>query len=362
MGRTPSRIAVVSGERFVTYRELNEWANQLGDYLRTHHIQPGDRIGVLLPRNEWAIIAILGILKSGGGYVPVDPLYPEERIDYMISDSGCRMVINEEALVRFREVAKEYDSSNLRPVNKSSDLAYVIYTSGTTGNPKGTLIAHYNVVRLFKTDRTLFDFNERDVWTLFHSLCFDFSVWEMYGALLFGGKLVILSADTARDPYEVLELLNREGVTILNQTPSAFYNLVKQELEREGTTLYLRYVIFGGEVLSPGKLAAWRQKHPAIKLINMYGITETTVHVTYKEITETEIAANASNIGQPIPTLTCYVLDREQRLVPIGVPGELYVGGEGVSRGYLNREELTRQKFIESPFKARRDCTARGIR
>ncbi|MES1249860.1 MAG: amino acid adenylation domain-containing protein, partial [Chitinophaga rupis] len=356
---TPGHTAIVYEETGITYKELNEIANQFGDYLRERYdIQPDDLLGIKLDRSEWMIIAILGVLKSGGAYVPMDPDYPQERIDYMVSDSACKVLIDEQELQRFRKELEDwsgvedvYKKSNPEKINKPSDLAYVIYTSGTTGNPKGALIEHRNVVRLMKADKSLFDFGPDDVWTLFHSFCFDFSVWEMYGALLFGGKLIILASQTAKDPNACLEVLHREGVTVLNQTPSSFYNLIKQEQEKTVACLQLRYVIFGGEALSPGRLTEWKARYPATRLINMYGITETTVHVTYKEITEAEIDSNRSNIGRPIPTLSCYVLDPNRKLVPIGVVGELYVGGDGVCRGYLNRNELTQEKFKANPFK-----------
>jgi amino acid adenylation domain-containing protein len=351
--RTPDNIALLFEETAISYQALNQQSNRLADYLREKYaIQPDDLIGLKLDRNEWMIIAILGVLKSGGAYVPIDPEYPEARINYIIEDSHCKLVIDKEELACFLGNGKKYNNSNLRLVNKPGDLAYVIYTSGTTGNPKGVLIEHKNVVRLFKTDKELFNFSAGDVWTLFHSYSFDFSVWEMFGALLYGGKLIVIPLETAKDPAAYLEVLNREGVTVLNQTPSSFYNLIRQELENEQANLQLRYVIFGGEALSPGKLTAWKERYPGIRLINMYGITETTVHVTYKEITQADIDSNRSNIGAPIPTLTCYVLDRNQNLLPIGVPGELYVGGEGLSRGYLNRQDLTSQRFIANPFRS----------
>lgn len=351
VARTPHHPAVVFQETMLTYDALNRWANRLGAYLTDrYHVGPDDLVGVMLDRSEWLIIALLGVLKAGGAYVPVDPSYPPERIDHMITDSACKLVIDEAELHRFRTLAGSYEDSDPIHAGRQHNLAYVIYTSGTTGKPKGTLIDNRNLVRLFVPYQRLFDFGPADTWTLFHSVCFDFSVWEMYGALLFGGRLVVVPALAAKDTRVFLQLLIEQRVTILNQTPSAFYNLIREEQEAQSTGLCLRYIIFGGEALSPGKLVVWRQRHPDAKLINMYGITETTVHVTYKEITEKEIALDHSNIGRPIPTLQCYVLDSRQHLLPPGVSGELYVGGAGVSRGYLNRDELTRQRFIENPF------------
>jgi amino acid adenylation domain-containing protein len=348
----PDNIAVAFENTTLTYAELNDITNRLGDYLRTNYqLVPGDLAGMLLERSEKMIIAIMGILKAGAAYVPIDPQYPKERIEYMIADSGCKVLINEQELARFNSVAHLYSNTNLAPVNHSGDLAYVIYTSGTTGTPKGTLIEHRNVVSLMKPDRQLFDFGPSDVWTMFHSYCFDFSVWEMYGALLFGGKVIVVPAMTAKDSHLFLALLQQEQVTVLNQTPSAFDSLVKVTLATDAPPLQLRYVIFGGEALSPGNLKEWYRQYPATQLINMYGITETTVHVTYKKITAVEIEKNNSNIGKPIPTLTCYVLDQQQNLLPAGISGELYVGGEGVSKGYINKKELTATRFVENPFK-----------
>jgi amino acid adenylation domain-containing protein len=349
----PDDTAVVSGFQTLTYSQLNEHANQLANSLRKKHsIQPDDRIGLLLNRSEWMIVAILAVLKTGAAYVPIDPNYPSERIEFMITDSNCVAVINETTLEQFRSEQHEYSKADLPAIHTKDNLAYVIYTSGTTGKPKGTLITHKNVVRLFFTDRRLFNFGPTDVWTFFHSYCFDFSVWEMYGALLFGGKLIVVPSVTARDSAAMLALLQTQQVTVFNQTPSSFYNIIHQALEHPVGALSLRYVIFGGEALSPARLAGWHKQYPQVQLINMYGITETTVHVTFKQITEKEISEGRSNIGKPIPTLTCYVLDKYGKPVPTGVFGELYVGGEGVARGYLNRDELTQQRFIQSPFVA----------
>lgn len=231
-----------------------------------------------------------------------------------------------------------------------NNLAYIIYTSGTTGNPKGVMIEHYNVVRLFKTNPSLFNFDSNDVWTMFHSYAFDFSVWEIYGALLFGGKLVIIPKDIAQDAGLYLDLLEKEKVTVLNQTPSAFYNLSDIHEVRLHKLLKIRYVIFGGEALNPIMLKFWNKTYPACQLINMYGITETTVHTTYKEIDEEDILLNRSNIGKVIPTVSCYLLDEQKKLVPFGVSGELYIGGDGIARGYLNRDSLNAERFVANPF------------
>ncbi|MHA7332277.1 AMP-binding protein, partial [Burkholderia pseudomallei] len=255
-------------------------------------------------------------------------------------------------------------------------LAYVIYTSGSTGRPKGVMVEHAQVVRLFGATQAWFGFDERDVWTLFHSYGFDFSVWEMWGALLHGGRLVIVPTEVTRTPSAFFALLCAEGVTVLNQTPSAFQALMSAQEEREEAALKadvdaeaeaagnieranvvahrLRYVIFGGEALEPRTLASWYARHgERTQLVNMYGITETTVHVTYCALrAEDAMRLGASPIGVRIPDLQLYVLDARREPVPMGVTGELYVGGAGVARGYLNRPELTRERFIDDPFVA----------
>ncbi len=248
------------------------------------------------------------------------------------------------------ESPAEDPGRDLENLNGSSDLAYIIYTSGTTGKPKGAMIEHANVVRLLFNDKFPFDFKRTDVWTMFHAYNFDFSVWEMYGALLYGGRLVVVPKEIVRDPALYLNMLKEERVTVLNQTPSAFYNLINQESRLEVKDCRLKYVIFGGEALKPFKLKQWREKYPDTRLVNMYGITETTVHVTYKEIGEREIERQISNIGSPIPTLTVYVMDENLKLAPLNVPAELCVGGKGLGRGYLNRQELTGEKFTASPY------------
>lgn len=361
--RNPEKIAVVYKERGLTYEELNVKANQIARKLRRQGVKEDCIVGIVAERSLEMIIGILAILKAGGAYLPISPDYPGERINYTLNDSGTFILLTQKAI--HKEIFSHSisiinldddelymeDGSNIENIATPNNAAYVIYTSGTTGKPKGTIIEHKNVVRLLFNDKMYFDFNENDIWSMFHSFCFDFSVWEMYGALLYGGKLIIVPKQTTLDPQSFLMLLKNERVTILNQVPSSFYNIIREEANFSDNRLELRYVIFGGEALKPAMLKPWKRKYPYTKLINMYGITETTVHVTFKEITDYEIAENKSNIGKAIPTLTTYIMDRDMKLLPIGVEGELYVGGEGLGREYLNRIELTTQKFIQNPYK-----------
>jgi amino acid adenylation domain-containing protein len=357
----PEKTAVIFNDFELTYGELNEKANQIANFLRSSGVAPDTIVAILLERSPKMIAAILGILKAGGAYLPVEPDYPEERIEFILKDSDARFLITsgslgknfdfkyQKILINSDEIING-DRTNPENINKVTDSAYIIYTSGTTGLPKGAIIEHRNVVRLLTKGKAIFGLNDSDIWTMFHSYCFDFSVWEMYGALLFGGKLVIVPALTAKNPDEFYELLSKREVTVLNQTPEAFYSLSDVICNQNGYALSLRYLIFGGEALKPVRLKQWKKLFPELKLINMFGITETTVHVTYKEITEQEINTNAGNIGRALPSTSVYVMDESMKLVPPGIPGELYVGGDGVCRGYLNREDLTKARFMINPY------------
>jgi amino acid adenylation domain-containing protein len=348
----PGKVAAVIDHQHITYKELDERSSRLAANLRQRGIEPDKIVAVQLHRSLEIIVAMLGILKAGGAYLPIDPEYPQERIDYMLKDSNAVEYLTSPALEKNGGSGTTQFIPEPRCRHYSSQLCYIIYTSGTTGKPKGVMLEHRNVIRLLFNTRFQFNFNEKDVWTMFHSPCFDFSVWEMYGALLFGGELVIIHRRQARDPGEFLRLLKKHHATVLNQTPSAFYNLIDEESLEEKKQLNLKYVIFGGEALSPMRLKNWEKRYPETKLINMFGITETTVHVTYREITKSDIQQNISNIGKPIPTLKTYILAKDKSLLPPGVDGELHVGGEGVARGYLNKPELTALKFTDNPYKS----------
>ncbi|BAZ51970.1 amino acid adenylation domain-containing protein [Nostoc sp. NIES-4103] len=358
---------MVFADQQLTYRQLNNRANQLAHYLRNLGVKPDTLIGLCVERSLLMIVGVLGILKAGGAYVPLDPDYPTERLAYMLKDSQVSVLLSQEKLLtqnpgnEARVVCLDTDweeistQSKANLINSSTidNLAYVIYTSGSTGQPKGILVNHSNVVRLFAATAVWYHFNQDDVWTMFHSYAFDFSVWEIWGALLYGGKLVVVPYMVTRSPESFYQLLAQEKVTVLNQTPSAFRQLIQAEQSiAAGDDLNLRLVIFGGEALEINSLQPWFERHgdQNPQLVNMYGITETTVHVTYRLLSKGDLNHSVSVIGRPISDLQVYVLDEHQQSVPIGVPGEMYVGGAGVARGYLNRPELTEQRFISHHF------------
>ncbi len=369
----------------LTYRELNERANQLAHYLQAFGVERDVLVGLCVERTVEMVVGILAILKAGGAYVPLDPVSPPERLAFMLQDAQMPVLVTQERFLDklypvLQQAQKPHvegspkdnfkviclDGPEQRVIQKQStenalshvtpdNLAYVIYTSGSTGKPKGVLVNHYNVVRLFEATDLWYGFNEKDVWTLFHSYAFDFSVWELWGALLYGGRLVVVPYEVSRSPDAFYELLVQEQVTVLNQTPSAFRQLIQaEESVGQAPNLALRYVIFGGEALELQSLRSWFERHgdQFPQLVNMYGITETTVHVTYRPITRNDLDKHgeSSVIGVPIPDLQLYILDQNQQPVPIGVMGEMYVGGAGVTLGYLNRPELTEQRFIANPF------------
>jgi nonribosomal peptide synthetase DhbF len=371
---TPEAIALTDGDRNLRYRELDAAANRLARALIARGAAPGTFIAVALPRSAELLVAILAVLKAGAAYVPLDPEYPADRLAYMLDDARPVVVVTHRpALDRIGSPASTLviddpataaaiaalpatppDDRERRAPLRPSDPAYVIYTSGSTGRPKGVVIPHLNVTRLLHATEGEFAFGPNDVWTLFHSCAFDVSVWEMWGAFLYGGRLVVVPYTVSRSPADFLDLLVRESVTVLCQTPSAFHSLVQADGERPevGSRLRLREVIFAGEALQFGKLAPWYARHAddAPRLVNMYGITETTVHVTWLALDRSllEVPGN-SLIGRPIRDQCIHVLDAFGLPVPTGVVGEIHVGGAGLASGYLNLPELTSARFIADP-------------
>jgi amino acid adenylation domain-containing protein len=324
-------------------------------------------------------VSILGVLKSGGAYVPIDLAYPKERLGFMLEDSQAPVLLTQQKL---REAIPQTNAKVLcldsdecrvssvaepmteeaprctlhapRSTHQPSQAAYIIYTSGSTGKPKGVIVTHHNVVRLLKQTEPWYQFNCSDVWPLFHSYAFDVSVWELWGSLFYGGRLVIVPYLVTRSPADFYELLAKEKVTVLNQTPSAFRQLIWAETTAQTKRqLSLRYVICAGEALELQSLKPWFEVHGDEKplVVNMYGITETTVHSTYRPIRKSDLESGAGSvIGVPIPDLQIHLVDEDLKPVPRGVPGEICVGGAGVARGYLNRPELTSRRFLADPF------------
>jgi nonribosomal peptide synthetase DhbF len=376
--KNPDAVAVVFEGEQVTYGQLNAQANRLARLLIARGVGPESVVAVVMDRSIDLVVSLLAVLKAGGAYLPVDPGYPEERIAYMLDDAKPILVLCDSAgatvvttdavpvLVADNAAVAEFEgeTDDVSDRERRAPLcdwhpAYVIYTSGSTGRPKGVCVSHRNVGWLLGAADEHFGFGAGDVWTMFHSFAFDFSVWELWGALLHGGRLVVVPFAVSRSPREFLELLAREQVTILNQTPSAFYQLLEAEEQAEGAgKLALRTVVFGGEALDPDKLRPWYARHAqdqdAVRLVNMYGITETTVHVTYQELDSYLVAGlgNRSVIGRGLAGADVYVLDDALEPVAVGVAGQLYVAGEGLARGYLHRAALTAQRFVACPFGA----------
>ncbi|MFC4901942.1 amino acid adenylation domain-containing protein [Streptosporangium amethystogenes subsp. fukuiense] len=371
---SPDAVAVVCEGVEVSYGELDARAGVLAGVLVAAGVGPEGLVVLVVPRSVELVVAVVAVVKAGGGYVPVDPSYPVERVAQIVGDAApvvavvvpgtegvlpagmARVVLDGSQVVAGAGLSGDVPVSALTPVPVvggergvlPGHPAYVIFTSGSTGRPKGVVVSQGSVTRLLASTREWFGFGNSDVWVLFHSYAFDFSVWELWGALLSGGRLVVVSFEVSRSPVEFLELLVECGVTVLNQTPSAFYQLMAAERDLGGADLSLRYVIFGGEALDGGRIAEWHGR--GISLVNMYGITETTVHVTYAPL---DVDSAAGLIGVGIPDLRLYVLDEFLRPVPVGVVGELYVAGPGLARGYVGRAGLTAERFVACPFGGR---------
>ena len=356
----PDAVAVVCGEESLTYRTLDGRAARLATGLAALGAEPGDRIGVCLERSPDLVTTLLAVLKADAVYVPLDPAHPADRLAHTVEDAGLRLVVTDVADFPGAEGTRLFSPAELAeaartatpaaPARGPEAAAYVIYTSGSSGRPKGVVVPHRNVLALLAATREDFGLGSDDTWTLFHSSAFDFSVWEMWGALLTGARLVVVPYWVSRSPEDFHALILEEHVTVLSQTPSAFAQLMEADRRAE-RALPVRLVVFGGEPLDTCMLRDWFDRYPEhrCRLVNMFGITETTVHVTAQTVTRHEAMAGSRSVGRPLPGWYVRILDEQGRPVPRGVSGEIYVGGEGVAQGYLGRPELTAERFVTDP-------------
>ncbi|MEU7767439.1 amino acid adenylation domain-containing protein, partial [Nocardia sp. NPDC049190] len=372
---TPSAVAVTSGETELTYRELDERSNRFARQLIARGAGPESLVAIAMPRDADLLVVVLAVLKSGAGYLPLDVAHPADRLEYVLNDADPIVVVTNQSLrehvpgdpvrvVLFDDSpdTSEYGSDPITDADRtgplcSDHLAYVIYTSGSTGRPKGVSISHRAVATYLVNACAEIGIRAEDVWTFFHSFAFDYSVWEIFGALVSGGRVVVVDSATTRSPDDVVRLAVREKVTIFNQTPSAFHQFAaaQQRYAQAGAPhgeLFLRLVILSGEALNPASLADWYEHNPTLPVLaNSYGITETTVFVTYIGLTSKIAVPGApSTIGPALPGLRTYVLDGRLRPVPLGAWGEIYVAGAQLARGYLNRPALSAGRFVASPF------------
>ncbi len=364
--RRPHAVAVSCAGSQISYGELDARANRLARHLLERGAERGTVAAIALERSPGLIVAILGVLKTGAAYLPLDPEHPPDRLASMLRDSGASLLVTTNQLAGLRAAGAgcpivrldvERTAIDARPAVAPElhvdpgDPAYVIYTSGSSGPPKGVVVTHGNLTSLLDAVARTFDFSEHDVWTMVHSVAFDFSVWEIFVPLTFGARVVVVPHAVARSPEAFYRLLHDERVTVLSQTPSAFSTLSEWEARRASTfPLALRTIVFGGEALRPESLSSWIARHgdgePA--LVNMFGITETTVHVTYRRIWRRDLAlaGGRSPIGRPLPGWIVTLRDPDGHPVPSGVAGEIYVGGSGVARGYLRRPQLDAERFV----------------
>ncbi|WP_432150038.1 amino acid adenylation domain-containing protein [Streptomyces sp. bgisy029] len=365
-----TQCALDGSTRSQTYGELGSAKDELASALRAAGVRPGQRVAVAVPRSLEQVVALVAVVTAGGAYVPLDLTYPDERLEYILADAAPQVVLVdreqrdrftdllERAGVRARVLVQGEDlpqaADTAGPEVRPQDPAYVIYTSGSTGRPKGVVVPHSAVVALLANTRPDMDFGPHDVWVQFHSFSFDFAVWELWGALVHGGELLVPEYGLTRSPVDFHRLVRERGVTVLNQTPSAFHQFIEADLHADEPVTALRRIIFGGEALDLGRLRGWVERHGTAspELVNMYGITETTVHVTHRVLTDEDFAraTDVSPIGGPIPGLATYLLDDRLRPVPPGRVGAIYVAGDQVSLGYLGRPGLTASRFVANPF------------
>lgn len=360
--RQPDAGALAYEDRSLTYRELDDLATRIAGVLKECGVREGDRVGICLERSLELVPVMLAVFKAGAAYVPIDPAYPADRIAYTLEDARPSLVVATAAtpqtqgmptieLAALLERASSFEGAVAVPSRSASAAAYVIYTSGSTGRPKGVVVPHRNVAALVAATAEDFELSNCDTWTMFHSSAFDFSVWEIWGCLTTGGRLLVVPYWVSRSPDEFVQLLTRERVSVLSQTPSAFAQLIAAE-SRCDERLAVRMVVFGGEPLDARMLLRWFDRYPetACRLVNMFGITETTVHVSAETLTRAHALSSSRVVGPALPGWRLYVMDGSRNVLPPGVPGEIYVGGAGVADQYLNRPDLNEQRFLSDPF------------
>ncbi|MFD9903971.1 amino acid adenylation domain-containing protein [Streptomyces sp. NPDC059063] len=366
--RHPDRPAVVCDGDPLTYRQVDLRARRIAAGLRAAGAGPGTRVGVCLDRSADLPVVLLAVLRTGAAYVPLDPSQPPDRLRYLIRDAAPVLMVGGPEHVPDGLEVPRHDVADLLggsdepapDAGSADDPAYVIYTSGSTGKPKGVVVPHRNVTALVDATADDFGLTPDDVWTMFHSAAFDFSVWEMWGCLLTGGCLVVVPYWVSRAPDDFRALLAGRGVTVLSQTPSAFGQLARADEEfgrrGDGTALALRLVVFGGEPLDTRALLPWFDRHPPsrCRLVNMYGITETTVHVTAHTVTRADALAGSRSVGRALPGWRVRVADARGGPLPVGVAGEIHVSGAGLALGYHQRPELTAERFVTDPDTGRR--------
>lgn len=360
----PQREALSCDGKSLTYEELNRISDIYACTLSEKGVKAHVPVGVCMERSLDLIIVLIAIMKAGGYYVPMDEHYPDDRLDYICQNSGITVLISYKKIPSLNSAINPIHPDELKsPQNtihsfpkragSCEDPAYVIYTSGSSGKPKGVMVPHKNVTSLIKSTQSEFSMNHQDVWTFFHSVAFDFSVWEIWGCLCSGGKLEIVPYWLTREPEQFHKLVKDQKVTIISQTPTAFSQFIQVESSNKSFLKDLRLVILGGEKFNTGVLSSWYDRYSEndIDIINMFGITETTVHVTYKKITRRDYLSSSNSVGIPLSGWHLYVMNENGHVQPFGVAGEIYVGGAGVASQYLGRPDLTKERFLVDPFR-----------
>ncbi|WP_432403717.1 amino acid adenylation domain-containing protein [Wukongibacter sp. M2B1] len=367
VGRTPDSTAVVFGEKKLSYSELNRRSNQLARILREKNVGVNTIVGIISQPSIEMIMGILAVLKAGGAYLPIDPEFPENRIKYILEDSGSKLVLTQSSLVdmikssfeaevidlEYNNISKE-DSSNLESISNANDLVYVIYTSGTTGKAKGTFLTNRNLANYTDWFIETSGLNNRDKGLLLSSFAFDLGYTTLYSSILVGGELHLVSKDTYLYPEKLMSYLEENRISFIKLTPSLYSTLVDSHSFQSKLNWFLRLIVLGGEEIRAKDVEKTYKMYDRIQIMNHYGPTETTIGAIAQilDCNKIEEFKERPTLGKPINNTRVYILDKYKNPQPIGVPGELCISGDGLAKGYLNRPELTAEKFIENPFLA----------